>query len=179
MSQTAKKTLSVANAATPTDAQTTKLQSIISAVGKAQAPAAEILPNVDPVPLTKVQEPVKAAPEMPRWSEADEATYLTLQARRRASGFKGRGANVGSQVLKPSSVTPNPDTIVATIVGLVEAAGNVTRADLLAKMAATTFPHAKAKPQDKDWCQGYVAGAIRNGFLTVVGDAPAAISDAC
>ena len=40
--------------------------------------------------------------------------------------------------------------------------------------------HPKARPADKEWCQGYVAGAIRNGFLAVAdADAPAAEARAC
>jgi hypothetical protein len=39
-------------------------------------------------------------------------------------------------------------------------------------MASVTFPHPKARPTDASWCQGYVAGAIRNGFLSASDDKP-------
>jgi len=71
----------------------------------------------------------------------------------------------------------NPQTIVATIVGLVSSCEELSREELLDLMAATTFPHPKARPQDRGWCQGYVAGAIRSGFLSVVAERSTSTSE--
>lgn len=101
------------------------------------------------------------------WSSEDEAALQILLARRKAAGFQRRGKDVGSQVLRPSSVKPNAETIIGIIVGLVAGRGTVTRSELIELMQAATFPHPKAQPGDKGWCQGYVAGAVRNGFLVV------------
>jgi hypothetical protein len=58
---------------------------------------------------------------------------------------------------------------MAAIVGLVADRGSIRRCDLIDAMVSLTFPHPKARPSDRSWCQGYVAGAIRNGFLAVAG----------
>jgi hypothetical protein len=114
-----------------------------------------------------------AQPEpKPTWTDADEATLRELTARRKAAGYQNRGRDVGDQRVKVSDIRPNASTIAGTIIGLVEAKGTISRAELLKLMAETPFPQPKAKPQDQGWCQGYVAGAIRNGFLTVVDEAP-------
>ncbi len=60
---------------------------------------------------------------------------------------------------------PNAGTVLAIIAGIVQECGELTRSALLAAMASTAFPQAKARPEDKAWCQGYVAGALRGGFL--------------
>jgi hypothetical protein len=59
----------------------------------------------------------------------------------------------------------------------------VSRAELIDAMASATFPHPSAQPQDKGWCQGYFAGAIRSGFFAVaeasaVGSEPSANREA-
>lgn len=122
---------------------------------------------------------VDAEQTKPTWSEADETNLRTLMARRKAAGYQNRGRDVSDQLVKVSDVRPNPGTIAATIVGLVEQKGTVSRAELLKLITETTFPQPKAKPQDQGWCQGYVAGAIRNGFLMVVGQAPESSSETC
>jgi hypothetical protein len=109
------------------------------------------------------------------WSEEDEAALRALTARRRAAGFKRRGRDVGSQLLRPGEIKPNPDTVAATIVMLIGSRDSVTRAELLGLMASAVFPHPKAQPKDKGWCQGYVAGLIRSGFLAVVEAAPTTV----
>ncbi len=116
------------------------------------------------------QLPIPAA-----WSSEDEAAFQTLLARRKAAGYQRRGQDLSGQVLRPGENKPNPGTIVATIVALVAERGELKRGKLLAAMAAATFPHAKAKPSDQSWCQGYIAGALRNGFLSI---APSASADA-
>jgi hypothetical protein len=63
------------------------------------------------------------------------------------------------------------------IVAIVAEHGSIGRAKLVEAMAAANFPHAKAQPTDKGWCQGYVAGAVRNGFLTL-SEQPATIAEA-
>jgi hypothetical protein len=114
-------------------------------------------------------------PAIAVWSPADEALFRELTARRKAAGFQTRGRDVSAQSLVPGELKPNPGTVVAVIVGLVaERGGSVTRAELLDAMAGATFPNAKAKPQDRDWCQGYVGGAVRSGFLALAGEAQVA-----
>ena len=114
-------------------------------------------------------------PAAPAWSAEDESTFQTLIARRKAAGYQRRGRDVSEQTITLGAVTPNPGTIVAVIVALVaERGGSVGRAELVAAMAGADFPHGKARPDDKGWCQGYVAGAVRNGFLALADAEPAA-----
>ena len=119
-------------------------------------------------PATAPQ-PIVPAPA-PAWSNEDESAFQAMLARRKAAGYQRRGKDVGSQMLRPGEITPNAGTVVSTIVGLVAAAGTVGRGDLLDAMAKTAFPHPKARPADRAWCQGYVAGALRDGFLAVAGE---------
>lgn len=106
-----------------------------------------------------------AAVAAPMWSPEDEAAFQVLSARRKASGYRGRGRDVSAQLIRIGEIAPNPDTVVATIVTLVTDRGAVLRGELLSLMAGATFSNPKARPADKAWCQGYVAGAIRSGFL--------------
>lgn len=106
-----------------------------------------------------------AAPTL--WSNEDETGFQALVTRRKAAGYQRRGKDVSAQILRPGTIKPNSDTVVATIVGIVAERGQLARAELVGLMGATKFPHPKAQPADKGWCQGYVAGAIRNGFLAV------------
>lgn len=76
------------------------------------------------------------------------------------------------QKLRVGGIQPNPSTVPAVIVQLVAARSEVSRAELLAAMHDSGFPHPAARPRDRSWCQGYVAGAIRNGFLAVVPEPP-------
>lgn len=120
-------------------------------------------------------EPAAASAADPKsWSEQDERDFQAMTARRKASGFQRRGRDVGGQMLRVGDIAPNPGTVAATIVALVGPPGSVARGALLNAMAGATFPHPKARPQDRGWCQGYVAGLVRDGFLAVVpGNAPA------
>lgn len=113
-------------------------------------------------------EPLQTQAEMPTWSEDDERVFAAMAVRRKASGFQRRGKSVGGQLLRVGSIAPNSGTVVATIVALVASRGTVTRADLIEAMAATEFDNAKARPRENSWCQGYVAGCVRDGFLEVV-----------
>ena len=124
--------------------------------------SAEAAPGEGATELLPAGEP-QAPPAA--WSSEDEAALQVLLARRKAAGYQRRGRDVGSQLLRPSGTKPNADTIVDTIVALVAERGTVARSELIELMQATAFPHPKAQPSDKGWCQGYVAGAIRNGFL--------------
>ena len=56
---------------------------------------------------------------------------------------------------------------MAAIVRLVVERGELTRPELVALMSDATLAHPKARPAEKGWSQGYVAGAIRGGFLAV------------
>ena len=109
--------------------------------------------------------PAPATP--PFWSTEDEASFQTLLARRKAAGYQKRGKDVAGQVICPGAIKPNEGTVAAVIVGIVAQAGTINRGALVDAMATANFPHPKARPTDRGWCQGYVAGAIRSGFLVV------------
>ncbi len=81
------------------------------------------------------------------------------------------GQASAQQRLQPGDLKPNPNTVVGTIVRIVADRGQVSRADLIDEMRESRFPHPSARPHDTRWCQGYVAGAIRQGFLAAVTDA--------
>ena len=116
-------------------------------------------------PLAAAQDPVPATP--PFWSTEDEASLQTLLARRKAAGYQRRGTDVARQKLQPGALKPNEGTVAAVIVGIVAHAGTMNRGALVDAIATANFPHPKARPTDRGWCQGYVAGAIRSGFLAV------------
>ena len=117
------------------------------------------------------------APPTPRpaaaqaWSEDDESRFQGMLARRKAAGFQRRGKDVSAQLIQVGDIKPNAGTVNATIVALVAEHGPVDRGRLLDLMQAATFPHAKAKPEDRGWCQAYVAGCVRQGFIAVASDA--------
>ncbi len=125
-------------------------------------------PSGDVRPAATVQPALAAT-----WSGEDEALFKSMTVRRKASGFQRRGKDVSAQMLRVGKVVPNPGTVVATIVALVADRGTVGRGELLDAMAAAIFPHPKAKPQDRGWCQGYVQGAVRDGYLASAADAAA------
>lgn len=81
-----------------------------------------------------------------------------------------------SRLLTSGSITPNPGTVFAIITGIVQERGQLTRPELLVAMASTSFPQPKARPDSKAWCQGYIAGAIRSGFIAQVELAYPAVS---
>ena len=116
-------------------------------------------------PLAATLAPAPATPSL--WSSEDETSLQTLLARRKAAGYKRRGKDVAQQKLQPGAFKPNEGTVAAVIVGIVAEAGRITRAALVDAMATANFPHPKARPTDRGWCQGYVAGAIRSGFVAV------------
>lgn len=72
--------------------------------------------------------------------------------------------------LRPGDIAPNAGTIVAAIVRLVVERGELSRPELIALMSDATLAHPKARPAEKGWSQGYVAGAIRSGFLAVASE---------
>ena len=116
-------------------------------------------------PLAATLAPAPATP--PLWSSEDEASLQTLMATRKASGYQRRGKDVARQKLQPGALKPNEGTVAAVILGIVADAGTMSRGAIVDAMATANFPHPKARPTDRGWCQGYVAGAIRSGFLAV------------
>ena len=78
------------------------------------------------------------------------------------------GRNVGAQVIQLGEIMPNAGTVFGVIGALVAELGTVTRAGLVDAMSQATFANPKARPTDKGWCQGYVAGALRDGILAIV-----------
>ena len=125
------------------------------------------------------QQPVGAASDADKdvatnvpqsWTEFDESAFRSLQQRRKLAGHKARGADVAGQLLRVGPIKPNANTVASAIVGLLPATGSITRSELLARMAATDFTSKSAKPDDRNWCQGYVAGVIRSGFVDVMSE---------
>jgi len=106
-------------------------------------------------------------PDLP-WTEDDEADLRALLARRKAAGYRKPSRDVGGQVIKLGRISPNPNTVAASIVALVGMKGEITRRELIADMADCSFLHPKAQPKDPQWCTGYISGCIRNAFLEVV-----------
>jgi hypothetical protein len=168
-----------ASALVPPGEQPTDQPIPATAAGDEQAATAVFAPEAVPaVEASASATAVKSAPSEPlapdqhqpaapaaTWSDEDEATFQSMTARRKAAGYQRRGREVGGQLLRVGDIAPNPGTVVAAIVGIVAERGTLTRSELLDAMAGTTFPNAKAKPDDRGWCQGYVAGAVRDGFL--------------
>lgn len=103
----------------------------------------------------------------PLWSIEDEASFQTLLAARKAAGYRKRGKDVARQEIRSGALKPNEGTVAAVIVDILVHAGTMNRGALIDAMATANFPHPKARPTDRGWCQGYVAGAIRSGFLAV------------
>lgn len=132
-------------------------------------------PSATPPSIVVEDQVALAAPSQPAapstWSEADERAFQAMSTRRKAAGFQRRGRDVSAQRLTVGQIKPNDGTVVATIVGIVADKGTVGRGELIDLMAATSFANAKAKPADKGWCTGYIAGAIRDGFLALADDA--------
>ena len=141
-----------------------------AAAGAATVRAPSGLSTPSAVPASTFTPAVAATTPQPAaaWSDEDERTFKVQSARRKAAGYHTRGNDVCAQLLTVGSIKPNPDTTVAVIVGLVAERGTIPRASLVSAMASVKFPHPKAQPADAVWCQGYVAGSIRNGFLKVI-----------
>ena len=116
-------------------------------------------------PLAATLAPAPATP--PFWSSDDETSLQTLLARRKAAGYQRRGKDVAGQVIRTGAIKPNEGTVAAVIVGILAYAGTMNRGALVDAMATANFSHPKARPTDRGWCQGYVAGAMRSGFLAV------------
>lgn len=114
--------------------------------------------------------PAYGVPAPAAWSSEDEEAFQALLARRKAAGYRRHGKDLTAQLITPGSIRPNLDTVAATIVALVGEGGEISRGELLSRMATASFPHPKARAQDESWCQGYIAGAIRNGFLALAAE---------
>jgi len=144
------------------------------ALAEAPAEAAEARPTKAKAvrPNAKTKPSKVAAPEaygpVLRWTEDDEADLRALLARRKAAGYRKPSGDVGGQVIKLGRISPNPNTVAASIVALVGMKGEITRRDLIADMADCSFPHPRAQPKDPQWCQGYISGCVRNAFLEIV-----------
>lgn len=124
--------------------------------------------TADSAPPAPVAPPPAPQPSSaPAWSMADKMSFQSLTARRRAAGYQRRGRDVGGQMLTVGGTAPNAGTVAAAIVALVAERGTLARGDLLTAMAADAFVHPRAKRGDRGWCQGYVAGLVRDGFLTI------------
>lgn len=137
------------------------------AVGTVEAmPFASDLAVGDPV-KSSVPDKAKASAAGATWSNADEITFQAMLTRRKNAGYQRRGRDVTGQRLRVGDISPNPGTVVATIVALVAERRTVTRGELLDAMAVATFANAKAKGADRNWSMGWISGALRDGFLTL------------
>ena len=137
----------------------------------------------------KAQEraPITSEPSLEScFPSASPSTMLPNDRKPQASGTEPTGPAAvpavasprspkGKPKLRPGDIAPNPGTIVAAIVRLVVERGELSRPELIALMSDASLAHPKARPAEKGWSQGYVAGAIRSGFLAVAAEAsPAA-----
>lgn len=77
------------------------------------------------------------------------------------------GAAPTDQRLRATGMKPNPGTVLAALVQLVEERVDVSRTQLIALIRSGCFSHPKSRAGEKGWCEGYVAGAIRGGYLAV------------
>lgn len=174
----ATKPAAVSNPDAKTENNETKKRIVAAPADSTQTRPAKTIAGAPPVPEAAPRLPANAKPEQldafpapaVAWSDEDERGFQALLARRKAAGFQPRGRDVGQQLLRPGKITPNAGTVVATIVGLVAERGTVKRGALVDAMGETAFPHAKARPSDRNWCQGYVAGALRDGYLAIAGE---------
>lgn len=123
----------------------------------------------------KTDAAVRASPDRV-WSESDEIAFQALTARRKAAGFQKRGKDVSGQMIAVGSIRPNAGTVASVVVSLVEGRGEISRADLIDAMRSAEFANPKARPTDRGWSQGYVAGCIRDRFLRVAALASVAIA---
>ncbi|WP_260597169.1 hypothetical protein [Sphingomonas endolithica] len=121
----------------------------IESKAPAEAPQDQQLAAVGEPSSDAAHAAVVQLPVAPAWSEQDEALLQALTARRKASGFQRRSKDVSGQMLRVGEVTPNPGTVVAAIVALVTERRAMRRGELLDAMAAATFPHPRARPQDR------------------------------
>ena len=62
----------------------------------------------------------------------------------------------------------NCNTAFGAIVRIVAELREVSRTELLDIMGRSAFPNSTARSQDRKWCAGDVAGAVRSGFLAEV-----------
>ncbi len=110
--------------------------------------------------------------------QGDHPAQSAQPAKPGASKTGKPGRNVDAQLLQLGGIKPNAGTVFGVIGALVAELGTVTRAGLVDAMSQATFANPKARPTDKGWCQGYVAGALRDGILAVVPAAHGAASGA-
>lgn len=135
-----------------------------------EAPAAE--PVADAVPAQAEQ---SASEDSPAWSEADEAAYVQMLARRKAAKTKRPSgpprARLGDDtVLVVGGTVTSSKSVLSTIKMVVAGAGEggITRADLIAKLKSAKFVSPAAKPDNEAWLKGWVSGALRQAVVAVV-----------
>jgi hypothetical protein len=141
-------------------------------------PVTAVRAAVDASPAASEHVPPATPPGAVAWSGDDEAVLQSLMARRKAAGYKRPAGTIGEQAIRAGTIKPNADTIVAVIVSLVTERETLARGELVSLMALATFPHPKARPYEPGWCQGYIAGALRNGFLALASGSPSVPSHA-
>ena len=135
-------------------------------------------------PESAPSEPAAAAPALHASPRSGVVSRGRERPQRHAGPPQGRGlpapraSDVGGQLLRVGDIAPNPDTggggdrRLGGSGGRRRAAGHAAGADG-GRERSRTLGRSRG---DKGWCQGYVAGAVRNGFLTVEGERPNARS---
>lgn len=137
---------------------------------RTEAPAAE--PVTDATPA-QAEQPA-ATEAAPAWSEADEATYVRMLARRKAAKAKRPSGpprtRLGDDtVLVVGGTVTTDKSVYATIKATVAEAGEggITRAALIAKLKSATFVSPAAKPDNEAWLKGWISGALRQAVVAV------------
>lgn len=119
----------------------------------------------------------KCGTSFTEWTEGDELKLRDMLARRKAAGYRRASRDVSAQKIALGDISPNPKTIIASIYAIVALNGEISRKELIREMTTTVFPGQSPKPYDKKWCQGWIAGAIRNGYLRIVTDGQSTVAD--
>lgn len=141
-----------------------------AAPASTEAPVAE--PVADAAPAQAEQ--AAATEAASAWSEADEAAYVQMLARRKAAKAKRPSGpprtRLGDDtVLVVGGTVTTDKSVYAAIKATVAEAGEdgITRAALIAKLKSAKFVSPAAKPQDEAWLKGWVSGALRQAVVAV------------
>jgi hypothetical protein len=135
-----------------------------------EAPAAEPVANATPAQV----EQAAASEAASEWSEADEASYVQMLARRKAAKAKRpsgppRTRLADDTVLVVGGTVTSSKSVYATIKATVAEAGEdgITRAALIAKLKSAKFVSPAAKPDNEAWLKGWISGALRQAVVAV------------
>lgn len=133
---------------------------------------ADAVAPVRPRKTLTIKSTAKAEVRAANQTETKEQTPSAAASMPKRAKVARRGRNFDMQLLQPGAIQANPGTVFGVIAALVAELGTVARAELVDAMGQTVFPSPKARAQDRAWCQGYVAGALRDGYLALVPSSP-------